>query len=749
MNLLEGLTERQEIAVLSDDTCNVIDAGAGAGKTAVLTRKIYRTVKGLDSVSNKYPPVVAITFTRDAANEMQGRINGMVGGLLCSNVLATTFHSFAINRIIKPYISHEFYKHNGLKPMLSLASERDILHCSAMAIEKGLSNSQRKHLKKIEDKPSLNEWLSLTRAFGHSPVSYFEINKEAFGFNTVDDLCKWKSERKPKEGESQLQADRLAINIYYLKAWFEYVYQLRTIGDKGMIDFDEVLVLATQFLESHQDIRKQIKSRYRYFYVDEFQDTNNCQFRFVLALAGDGSRLSLFGDIKQAIYGFRGSNPHLFAKIPQIYKKSKVIYLPDNFRSVEQIVSVGNALADNMKLRMTTEPMIARNTEAPIEPVSIIELESEQSEAEWIATKIQWLNNNGIAYKDIKVLYRFRKLANALENELISRNVPCRRVGGNEDKSLYEDPRIIDIVLYIHLIFNPTSRHALSRFLTEHSQFGFTLQSFGDLKRHHSFHNHHHVLQFLLSEHYSPNHTAYYPLAELAKDALSFSAKLERIKTFESFCRFRNVQYEGLDLKGRTKVVKEHGDAYIAALQTFSNSLLERYLEYFYLPFMTSERRQSFVKRDLERFQDDFKAVCGGMFSHTRVFDEKLNVLDYMTSRPLLSPDMPKKDEENLTDVELMTTHASKGLEAEAVFVLGCCEERWFKEPMHSDSAQFEEELRLFYVACTRGRKQLYLTHFRRILQRGQMLNCNPVQFLSMIKCVGNINYISQGRDGS
>ncbi|HDY7428857.1 MULTISPECIES: ATP-dependent helicase [Vibrio] len=748
-DLLQGLTERQSMAVQSDGVCNVIDAGAGAGKTAVLTRKVYRIVTALPVSDSKYPPVVAITFTRDAANEMGSRIGAMVGAEKAKCVLATTFHSFALNRVIKAFIGHDFFKKHGLRSQVCLASERDILHCIALSIEKGLSQAQQKHLKRIENKPSFSEWLSLTRAFGHSPESYFESCRQSLRLESIVKLRQTKAVVSSKEDAQSILTERDIVNIYYLKAWFEYVDQLRGIGDKGMIDFDEVLVLATQFLELNQDIRKIVKSRYRFICVDEFQDTNNCQFRFVLAISDDGSRLSLFGDIKQAIYGFRGSNPYLFAKIPQIYKNSRVIYLPDNFRSVQQIVEVGNALADNMKLRMSSEPMIAQNNSQPIEPVTIIKLDSEQSEAEWIATKMQWLKDQGIAYKDMKVLYRFRKLANALENELISRNIPCRRVGGNEDKSLYEDPRIIDIVLYLHLIFHPQSKFAMSRFLTEHSQFGFSSQSWRELQHHHTFHNHHHALEFLIHEHFSRNHVGYRPLSELAKDALTFSAKLERLKTFESYCRFRNVQYEGLDMKARAKVVTAQGDAYISALESFSKELLDRYLEYFYLPFIADEYRQRMVKRDIERFQEDFRAVCSGMFSHTRLFDEKLNVLEYMCSRPLLSSNMPKTSAENLTDVEFMTVHASKGLQAEAVFIVGCNEERWFKEPCHAESPQYEEELRLFYVGCTRAQKQLYISHFKHYLKRGELINCNPVSFLSMIKCIDNINNMELVRWGA
>lgn len=742
MNVYKGLTDRQEVAVRSEGVCNVIEAGAGAGKTAVLTRKVYLALQQYKGTNVKGTPVIAITFTRDAAAEMQERIVKMVGKELSGFVKATTFHSFAINHIIKPYIRHDFFQKHGLRKVLKLASDRDVLHCMAQGIEKGLSPKQRSHLKRLDKPTSFGEWLSLTRAFGFTPDTYFMQNREKFGFESIDDFLKYKAPIMTSTGEP-----KDILIAYYTKAWFRYVNELRQISNLGMIDFDEVLVLSTQFIEQHKNVRVELKARYRELFVDEFQDTNNCQFRFVIALANDGRGLSLFCDIKQSIYGFRGSNPKLVTQVPHIFKKHNHIYLPDNFRSVPQIVAVGNALAENMGLKMSNEPMIAQNKATPLEPVTVFTSIDDQHEAETLATKMQWLNSQGVGYHEMMVLYRYRKVANCLENELISRNIPCRRVGGSDDKSLYEDARVQDIVLYLHLLFNPMSRSAMPRFLTKNSQFGLNYEGYRSLYKEHNFTNHHHLLQYLLSSHYSQAHVANQPLSNLATDALRFSAKLENIKTFENYCRFRDISYEGLPLKQRVKVVDEHGGAYIKVLKDFVAALMERYLGYFYYPFLTVERRAEIVRRERARFQEDFRAIMGSMYSHQRLFDEKLNIGDYIRSRPLLTSDRKKKDEENTTDVEFMTAHASKGLEKKAVFVIGCNEETWFKEEVSIGSPTAEEELRLFYVAVTRGKEQLYLSSYDNQTRKGNTTRCNKIHFLPMIKGVDNIKYINHSRE--
>lgn len=730
MDYLDGMTDRQKEAILADGVCTLITAGAGAGKTAVLTRKAYHRLLPYRDQAMKYPPIVAITFTRDAAKEMHSRIKQIAGSQLSQKVIATTFHQFAIRWVIKPYFHLPFFKKQGLS-RFKIASNRDLYFNLSQASDQALSDTQKRDMADTDKALEINEWLSLVRAYGHTHQSYFDTNKATFS-SEVESL----SDATALQSVPTSLDDKHRINFYYLKIWVAYTQLQRT---DSLVDLDEILVLATTLLETDQSVRVELKRRFQHLFVDEFQDTNHCQFRFVMALAHDGKGLALFGDIKQAIYGFRGSDPSLFAKVPTRFKNHHSINLPDNFRSVEQVVHVGNLLAQHMSLSsgqpnsLPNENMIARNEGAPLEQVRYKAFKTSTDEVDWIATKIQWLHNEGISYPSIGILYRYRKLADDLENALISRRIPCRRVGGREDKSLYDDPRIFDIVMFLHLIFNPSSRNAMGLFMSTHNQFGLGMREYNQLATQHRFaHNHHAGLSYLLSHYFPSHHLGCAVLSRLTDSILTLSAKLERIKTFEDHCRSRDIHFEGLPAGKKVKVQEQYGAEYGERVSAFTSELREQYCAYFYLPFASDQLRQRNLSREKERIQDDFDAIFSYIRNPDRLISNEINVLEYLCSRPLCPPFIQRKQETNETDVELMTIHASKGLEKEAIFILGNSEEQWLAYTQYTDedSLTYQEELRLLYVAVTRAKRQLYLTRHVYHYVRNKLYETHPLPFL-------------------
>lgn len=728
MHYLKGMTTRQQKAIQCDNTLNAITAGAGAGKTAVLTRKVYHRLQAYKNVATEYPPLVAITFTRDAANEMAVRIKDMVGAELAKKVISTTFHQFAIHCILKPNFHKPFFKEQGFR-LWKIASARDVFYHLNQAIDNGLSVKQTKDYKASFKKLELKEWLSMVRAFGHTPETYFAANREVFSSacSSISELLELK--------EVPTSIDEIArVNFYHLKMWCHYVALHRR---DSLIDLDEILVLATQFLETQGSERRELKKRYRELFVDEFQDCNRCQYRFILAFIGDGRGFSAFGDVKQSIYGFRGSDPYLFVELLKRFPNHQVINLPDNFRSTPQVVEVGNALAEAMTLKISNEPMIPRNQVLPIEPVEHAALGDSIQEAQWIATKMQYLRDKGIPYHKMGVLYRFRKLGNDLENVLISRNMPMRRVGGSDDKSLYEDERVIDIVLFIHLLFNPSSPKALREFLSSHTNFEMPRDKFRELLQKNQLQgNHHKVISYLLTSHYAQRDTAWGVCNNVAQAAIDMSAKIERVKTFEHFCRARNVQYEGLAEAQKEKVRTQHGDAYKAAVVEFIKRLREHYSNSFFLPFSPKQSRAKAFERNKERIIEDFDSIFSYLCRTETLLSGEVSVLDYLVSRPLLIERKKEKKEENTTDIELMTVHASKGLEKEAIFVVGCSDDTWFRDITVAgtrDSLDYQEELRLFYVAVTRARRQLYITRHQTMQWKKKVIETRPLSFFDYI----------------
>ncbi|MEI8659220.1 ATP-dependent helicase [Vibrio sp. Hal054] len=726
MNYLDGMTAPQQTAILCDDCCNIITAGAGAGKTEVMTRKIQHRLARYTNSAHKQP-IVAITFTNDAAKEISERVKRKVGEEQGKRIVTSTFHRFAIHHVIKPFFSNPFFKKAGLR-IFSIASGRDVYYHLKQAEEKGLSVKQKNDFKSLESTFTLDSWLSLIRAKGFSPESYFAANKDRFlgVVASLNDMANY------NERPTLLQ-DTDRLNFYFLKMWKVYVDLHRK---NSLVDLDEILVLATDLIEQDRDVRITLKRRYPEIMVDEFQDVNFCQFKFVLMLAHNGRNLSLFGDVKQAIYGFRGSDPYLFKKMLSVFSHAQVLSLPHNFRSVQQVVDVGNALASNMSLLLTNDPMIAGNTTTPIEPVIIRDCTMPSCESEWIATKIQWLRNQGIEYKDIGILYRFKRLGDVLENEFIQRRMPFRRVGGSDDRSLYEDERVVDIVKFLHLLFRPTSKHAMSSFLSSHAEFGIRSQDYTAMAKQHGFKDSHHAaLSYLLNQHFNRHSPAWSVLNAVASTTLLLSPDLERVKTFDEYCRSHNAQFLSLSAAAKQEVRKKYGPAYEKAVLDFVTVLKDAYCQFFYLPFATDDVRQSVVQRDRERITDDFDAIFSYLFGSDRLTSEDMNVLDYICSRPLVIHKSDKKDEENMTDIEMQTVHASKGKEKKVIFIVGCSNDTWFKDMNNADPASltYQEELRLFYVAVTRAQMQLYITRHEQYLSRGQLYETDPLSFLDYL----------------
>ncbi|CCO46788.1 putative ATP-dependent DNA helicase Rep [Vibrio nigripulchritudo SOn1] len=729
MNYLEGTTDRQAQAITAEGEALAITAGAGAGKTAVLTRMVYHRLQKYVNITNLKTPIVSITFTRDAATEMKNRIKLMTGKQLSDRVISTTFHQFAINYILKPHFHLPFFKKMGFRRW-KIASPRDVFFHLNQATDSALTNSQTRDYKALDKTLELKEWLSLVRAFGHSPETYFAQNKAGFHgvAKTFQDLIDY-NEVPHALNETQRR------NFYCLKIWYSYV-QINRSPQNSLIDLDEILVLATHLLEQVPEIRKKLKQQFRELLIDEFQDSNHCQYRFVIALAGKGEGLAIFGDVKQAIYGFRGSDPKLFGELMRLFPAHKQINLPDNFRSAQQIVTVGNTLADKMSLKMTSEPMIARNPAIPHEPVVFQELDYPACEAEWIATKMQWLKDRGIPYHKMGVLYRFRKLGDALENELLARNMPVRRVGGADDKSLYEDERIIDIVLFLHLLFNPSSKKAMRFFVSSHSSFGLSTAEYNALLQKNSFgENHHKAISYFTNSHYNQNEPAWGVFNSIAQALFDLSARLERIRTFDNYCRHRNVQFNGLAPNQKDKVRGQLGESYQMAVSDFIGRIRQYYCQSFFIPFATQQSRANALQRHQDRINEDFDSIFSYVMNPTRLVHDEMDILDYLRNRPLMIDKSKKQREENTTDVELMTIHASKGLEKEAIFIIGCSNETWFKDRKlpASGSLNYEEELRLKYVAVTRARLQLYITRHRAYKYRNDFIETEMLDFLRHI----------------
>nr|WP_192957872.1 ATP-dependent helicase [Aliivibrio wodanis]VVV06984.1 ATP-dependent DNA helicase Rep [Aliivibrio wodanis] len=737
--LLDGMTERQQQGILHSGSPTVITAGAGAGKTSVLTKRIVKAIYN----SGDPESVVAITFTSDAASEMRERVNKLIGPELGSRAIISTFHSFAMNRILRPNWGHPYLRSLGCvgKTLAIEFSNLSLDHIRKNAMMTGLSQSQRKHLECFFEKPNdeFSSWLSLTRSYGFTPMTYFQelATQPNFPYSSIEELNNENEKLVLSDVDSSMYS-----NIYFLKTW---IYYDSTLRERESIDFDQVLVFSMLLLEKERDVRIKLKQRYKIFEVDEFQDTNVCQYRFLLALVGDGKNLSMFGDIKQAIYSFRGSNCYLMANINKQFKDLVITNLPDNFRSTHKVVAAGNAIAKSMKIQLVSEDMIGHK-ESEVMPL-VSRYDNEDQEANSIVNKIIALKSSGVAPQDIGILYRFNKLGQNMENYLISRGVSYRRIGN--DKGLYEEPDIRDIVIYMHLIFNPYSIKAVRCFFASFVEFGITtgilnsaLKSFRSGG--HKEVNNHQLLSYILEQNLCKPSTKNH-LSQVLKMIMHCSGRTSRISTFDSYCRDMNEQYANMPEEHCKEIENRLMEPFWGAVRDFVKELCTIYAERYKYMFYSPEDRKRRLNTSKDLAVKHFNLIFNACYEESL---SDANLIKYICTRPLLDKVNKKDNEENTTDIELMTIHASKGLEKEAIFVIGCSEESWWKEPeVKSGTDKYEEELRLFYVALTRAIEHLNFTYSTTRVFRNNVEQCDPLRFLYLLKDTVTYRAVSHGEE--
>ncbi len=713
-DLTQGMTDRQTAATLHWGRPAAVSAGAGAGKTKVLTARVGLAIQKTQAPES----VVAITFTNDAASEMRSRVIDLVGKSIGGQCVITTFHSFAMNHVLKPFWNHPFLKSLGCtgKTLNIEFSNLTLNHLRKSSRGNALSRQQDSHLSELTDNvdAEFQSWLSLVRSYGYTPMSYFD-NLES-NFATIDELCRFYEKLQLDDATSKDY-----INHYFLKCWVHYDGLLR---EKEAIDFDQVLVFSMMLLEHDSTVRRKLKARFKVFLVDEFQDTNVCQYRFILQLVGTGENFSLFGDIKQAIYSFRGSSCYLMANIANQFSDIEIFNLPDNFRSTSNVVSVGNKIAEQMGVQLVREPMIPHK-QSQVKP-TFRQFANEDGEATWVADKILELKGQGIKPQDIGILYRFNKTGQGMENFLISRNIPYRRIG--TDKGLYEEDDIRDIVIFLHLLYHPYANNVLKFIFAMFPQFGVSGTALSEAMKSVRASgggkvNNHQVLTFIY------NNNLYKPvcapqLKALIQLIIDLSGLTQRVNTFEDFCRHLNEHYSNLDETRKKVIEDELGDRFWQSRRETISKLCKAYTQRFRSLFGGAFfATETAVDLATKNFGLVFNASFETALSET-------NFLQYVCSRPLIDKVRSNKEDENTSDVELMTIHASKGLEKQAIFVIGSSEQSWWRDTTTPSSGDaYEEEMRLFYVALTRAIEHLSFTfsatrEYNRKLQR-----CYPVRF--------------------
>ena len=410
MSIYDTLNKEQKEAVLHTEGPLLLLAGAGSGKTRVLTHRVAYLI---DELGVNPWNILAITFTNKAAEEMRQRVDSLVG-IGAESIWVSTFHSMCV-RILRRYIDRLGY------------DNRFTIYDT---------DDQKTLMKEVCRKTDID-----TKRF-----------KERMLLSVISSA---KNEMiLPEEFELNAGGDFVQLKI--AKVYKEYEAQMRA---NNALDFDDLLVKTVQLLETQPDVRENYQERFRYIMVDEYQDTNTVQFRLVSLLAGKYRNLCVVGDDDQSIYKFRGANIRNILDFEKEFSDAKVIKLEQNYRSVGNVLEVANSVIRNNKGRK--EKTLWTDNEKG-EKIRLRQFDTAYDEAQFIAEDIKDETAQGANYSDHAVLYRTNAQSRLLEEKFVAMNIPYKIVGGI---NFYSRREIKDVLSYLKTIDNGKDDLAVRRII--------------------------------------------------------------------------------------------------------------------------------------------------------------------------------------------------------------------------------------------------------------------------------------------
>ena len=631
------LNTAQASAVKYIDGPLLVLAGAGSGKTRVITEKIsYLIEKCSISARN----IFAVTFTNKAAREMQERVGRMMQRTKTTGLNISTFHTLGL-KIIK----HE-HKLLGLKPGFSIFDDQDT---------KSLL-SDIMHQKHDDDIISVEE--------------------------TQARISQWKSALIAPDqaiAQSTDPKDTLSATIYK-----RYAYTLKTYN---AVDFDDLILLPVFLFRENTSCLERWQHRVHYMLVDECQDTNNAQYELIQQLVGLHTRFTLVGDDDQSIYAWRGARPENMIELKRDYPGLRVVKLEQNYRSTRRILKAANTLIAN-------NPHVFEKTlwsDLGVgDEIRVIKCKSDDDEAERIATEIltHRLRNN-TRYRDYAILYRSNHQARLIELKLQEHQLPYFITGGI---SFFSRTEVKDIMAYLRLLGNPDDDNAFLRIInTPRREIGIsTLEK--------------------LSHYAGQRHISLFSAcSELGLEQFLDQRYLERLQRFTRWMDNLRQSCHQNDPAQVVREMVEHID-YKRWLhnQSSSHAVAEKRMA-------NVEMLLASISRTLERTDDE---------------DNGEERLKETISKLMLQDMLERQEEEKDCDrIQLLTLHASKGLEFPYVFIAGT-EEEILPHRNSLEDGNIEEERRLAYVGITRAQKALVLTLASERKQYGEKIETSASRFL-------------------
>ncbi|MGY4533535.1 ATP-dependent DNA helicase Rep [Pseudomonas sp. TE3786] len=631
---MSRLNPRQQEAVNYVGGPLLVLAGAGSGKTSVITRKIAHLVQ---QCGIRAQHIVAMTFTNKAAREMKERVGTLLKGVEGRGLTVCTFHNLGMNIIRKEYARL------GYKPGFSIFDDGDIKALLSDIMQKEYSG---------------DDGIDEIKGYIGSWKNDLILPPEAL-----------EAARNPKEQTAAIV----------------YMHYQRTLKAYNAVDFDDLILLPVKLFQDHADILEKWQNKVRYLLVDEYQDTNASQYLLVKMLVGQRNQFTVVGDDDQSIYAWRGARPENLMLLKEDFPSLKVVMLEQNYRSTSRILKCANTLIANnphaFEKKLWSE--MGHGDE-----IRVIRCKNEDAECERVAMEILSLHlRTDRAYSDFAILYRGNYQAKLMELKLQHHQIPYRLSGGT---SFFARQEVKDLMAYFRLLVNPDDDNAFLRVINvPRREIGSTtLEKLGNYATERKISMYNAADEMGLGEHLDSRYTE----------------RLQRFKRWMDKIRQQCVENEP-----------------IAVLRSMVMDIdYENWLRQNASSDKVAEARMGNVwfliealKNTLERDED------GDMTIEDAI--GKLVLRDMLERQ--------QEEEEGADGVQMLTLHASKGLEFPYVFIIGM-EEEILPHRSSIEADTIEEERRLAYVGITRARQTLAFTFAAKRKQYGEIIDCSPSRFL-------------------
>lgn len=594
INYQQELNPAQLKAVESTNGPHLVIAGAGSGKTRVLVHRVaYLVEQGV-----RPEHILLLTFTRRASEEMLRRASILLDER-CKHVSGGTFHSFA-NMILRKYA--KFLELNNNFTILDQADAEDVVNLvrTQLGFHKSEKRFPRKHAILEAISKSVNKSEDIADVLYDEYPQFMEFTEEIKKIRNEYDKYK---------------------------------------RQKSLLDYDDLLVYLKNLLTRHEDVRVSLAAKYKYIMVDEYQDTNKLQAHIACLLAADHANIMVVGDDAQSIYSFRGANFKNIIDFPKIFKDTKIITLEENYRSTQPILNLTNAVISQAKEKFEKN-LYTQKKDGNI-PV-FIDCPDENAQSVFVADKILELREEGVALKDIAVLFRSGWHSNDLEIELAARNIPFAKYGGQK---FVEASHIKDIMSYLRVSYNTCDQVSWLRALLLIPKIGpKTAEK---------------IIQAIIDK-------------KGLKELLQKNRELEKL----------------FELLKEADCQKDEPAKIIEKLLPYYQPLLK--IKY-----------------------DDFNKRLNDLDSLLRIAERYKTVEQFLVDMALEPPERaliePAKKDKSDFPLTLSTIHSAKGLEWHTVFLIYVAEGHLPSYLSLETEDEVEEERRLFYVASTRAKINLFL----------------------------------------